>query len=288
MDQSTPIQPYSWQLVLKEKVIRLESETLPGFVLKVGMANELMNRFAYSWYVPISRVCFYEVDRVAIISYAQLESIQAQHLISILDLSAKTTMIHQPESMVVRIPQSETISSRGLSLHEVMKYYEFVLQIFYSTNNLQITLLSVNANSPTSSSKPHWQITRFAPASWCYTQLEKCIQGRKCSCVRDVVHIKNKTIRNPGWQIDKEFKNHSMLSMVPEMYVLYIIQSSTSEPWISFLLGHAWWKSSAGLLDELDLVSEVPFKLWHLLSLLRWKLPCSILFECSTFGKTVF
>ena len=55
-----------------------------------------------------------------------------------------------------------------------------------------------------------------------------------------------------------------------------------------FLLGHAWWKSSAGLLDELDLVSEVPFKLWHLLSLLRWKLPCSILFECSTFGKTVF
>ena len=70
----------------------------------------------------------YEVDMVAIISYAhKLESIQAQHLISILYLSAKTTTIHQPESMVVRIPQSETISSRGLSFHEVMKYYEFVL-----------------------------------------------------------------------------------------------------------------------------------------------------------------
>lgn len=188
---------------------------------------------------------------VAIISYAisyahELESIQAQHLISILDLSAKTTMIHQPESMVVRIPQSETISSRGLSLHEVMKYYEFVLQIFYSTNNLQITLLSVNANSPPHHQSPTGKSQDLHPRPGATLSWEKCIQGRKCSCVRDVVHIKNKTIRNQ-WSLKCRYYTVSNLRQVNHGFRF-------------FLLGHAWWKSSAGLLDELDLVSEVPFQ----------------------------
>ena len=225
-------------------MIRLEAKR-PQVLLKVGMANELMNRFAElvcanfkSW--------VYEVDMVAIISYAQLESIQAQHLISILDLSAKTTMIHQPESMVVRIPQSETISSRGLSLHEVMKYYEFVLQIFYSTNNLQITLLSVNANSPPHHQSPTGKSQDLHPRPGATLSWEKCIQGRKCSCVRDVVHIKNKTIRNQ-WSLKCRYYTVSNLRQVNHGFRF-------------FLLGHAWWKSSAGLLDELDLVSEVPFQ----------------------------
>ena len=54
--QSTPIQPHGWQLVLKEQVIRLEAKR-PQVLLKVGMANELMNGFA-DLVCAISRVGF--------------------------------------------------------------------------------------------------------------------------------------------------------------------------------------------------------------------------------------
>lgn len=122
----------------------------------------------------------------------------------------KLPMIHQPESILGRISQSETISSRGLSFHEVMKCYEFVLQT--STNNLQITLLSVPI--------PHLIIK--APLA----------NHKICTRVL-VLHSAGKMYP------PEEFKNQSVLSMVPEMYVRYSIQSSqavqTSEPWISFL-----------------------------------------------------